>query len=78
MYKNSPSLGRKSGLLSPGSPAARRKSSSSADVDVLFFGVAGEKNSHVVLRFDFRARDVTLREADKVWALLGDRFPFFF
>jgi hypothetical protein len=32
---------------------------------VLFFGVAGEKNTHLVLRFDFQARALTLRESEK-------------
>ncbi len=36
-----------------------------AETDVLFFGVGGEKNSHLVLRFDFSAKALTIREPDK-------------
>ncbi len=63
--KGTPSLGRKGGSLA-GSPVVRRKvPTMAAETDVLFFGVGGEKNSHVVLRFDFLAKAVTLREAEK-------------
>ena len=43
----------------------RKKLQENAEQDVLYFGVASEKNVHLVLRFDLRAMGLTIREPEK-------------
>lgn len=43
----------------------RKIRSGETSMDVLYFGVGGEKNVHMVLRFDFTSRKMSLRDSEK-------------